>query len=142
MTGLPASPTAECRPSRAGTHRHSRDKLDSYIADYNAMLGTSWSARDGQSFYNYYKDIAKRIKERERVVAPPNLTEAQAAEAKQALKELAKILGRATADACHRLGISFDMDDPHVARELMLATVEALVLSEPAQRKAAKRGGS
>lgn len=47
-------------------HRHSRDKLDSYIGDYNAMFGTSWSARDGQGFYNYYKDIAKRIKERER----------------------------------------------------------------------------
>jgi type I restriction enzyme, R subunit len=30
------------------------------------MFGTSWSARDGQGFYNYYKDIAKRIKERER----------------------------------------------------------------------------
>lgn len=48
------------------THRHTREKLDSYIADYNAMFGTSWSARDSQGFYNYYKDIAKRIKERER----------------------------------------------------------------------------
>ncbi|MER9801771.1 type I restriction endonuclease subunit R [Mesorhizobium sp. M0142] len=50
----------------APAHRHSRDKLEGYITDYNAMYGTSFSTRDGQSFYNYYKDIAKRIKERER----------------------------------------------------------------------------
>jgi type I restriction enzyme R subunit len=48
------------------THQHSRDKLADYISDYNAMFGTSFSVKDGQSFYNYYKDIAKRIKERER----------------------------------------------------------------------------
>lgn len=45
---------------------HSRDKLESYIADYNAAYGTNFSARDNQGYYNYYKDIAKRIKERER----------------------------------------------------------------------------
>ena len=50
----------------APTHRHTRDKLESYIADYNALFGTSFTTRDGQSFYNYYKDIGKRIKERER----------------------------------------------------------------------------
>ncbi len=47
------------------THRHTREKLESYIADYNAMFGTSFTTRDGQSFYNYYRDIGKRIKERE-----------------------------------------------------------------------------
>jgi len=46
---------------------HSRDKLDSFITDdYNAMYGTSFSTKDSLSFYTYYKDIAKRIKERER----------------------------------------------------------------------------
>lgn len=45
---------------------HSRDKLDRFIADYNAMYGTSFSTKDSLSFYSYYKDIAKRIKERER----------------------------------------------------------------------------
>ena len=63
--GLIAEPEFDIATD-APTHRHSRDKLDSYIADYNAMYGTSWSARDSQGFYNYYKDIAKRIKERER----------------------------------------------------------------------------
>lgn len=41
---------------------HSRDKLDACIADYNAMFGTSYSTKDSQSFYNYYRNIAKRVK--------------------------------------------------------------------------------
>jgi type I restriction enzyme R subunit len=45
---------------------HSREKMDSFIRDYNTMFGTAFSTRDSLSFYNYYKDIAKRIKERER----------------------------------------------------------------------------
>ena len=45
---------------------HSREKLDGFIGDYNAMYGTSFSTKDSLSFYNYYRDIAKRIKERER----------------------------------------------------------------------------
>lgn len=43
---------------------HTRDKLDSFIADYNGMFGTNYSTRDTQSFYNYYQDIAKKVKER------------------------------------------------------------------------------
>lgn len=45
---------------------HTREKLDRFIADYNAMYQTAYSTKDSQSFYNYYKDIAKRMKERER----------------------------------------------------------------------------
>jgi type I restriction enzyme R subunit len=44
---------------------HTRDKLDSYIADYNEMFGTKYSTKDNESFYNYYKDISKRVKNRE-----------------------------------------------------------------------------
>ncbi|MBQ0820619.1 type I restriction endonuclease subunit R [Microvirga sp. HBU67558] len=47
-------------------NRHSREKLDSFILDYNTMYGTAFTTKDSLSFYNYYKDIAKRIKERER----------------------------------------------------------------------------
>jgi type I restriction enzyme R subunit len=47
-------------------NQHSRDKLEEFIADYNAMYNTRFSTRDGQSFYKYYQDIAKRIKDRER----------------------------------------------------------------------------
>ncbi|MDF1815283.1 MAG: type I restriction endonuclease subunit R [Verrucomicrobiales bacterium] len=43
---------------------HTRDKLEGFIADYNAMFGTNYSTRDTQSFYNYYQDIAKKVKER------------------------------------------------------------------------------
>jgi type I restriction enzyme, R subunit len=43
-------------------NKHSRDKLEECIADYNAMFGTKYSTKDSTSFYNYYNDIAKRVK--------------------------------------------------------------------------------
>lgn len=45
---------------------HSRDKLDEYIADYNKMYNTSFSTKDGKQFENYFKDISRRLKEREK----------------------------------------------------------------------------
>lgn len=47
-----------------GGDPHTREVLDGFIADYNAMFGTSYSTQDTQSFYNYYQDIAKKVKER------------------------------------------------------------------------------
>ncbi len=47
-----------------GGNPHTREKLDGFIADYNAMFGTNFSTKDTQSFYNYYQDIAKKVKER------------------------------------------------------------------------------
>ncbi|WP_413488372.1 type I restriction endonuclease subunit R [Shewanella baltica] len=44
---------------------HSRDKLESFIADYNQMFGTSYTTKDNDSFYNYYKNISKRVKAKE-----------------------------------------------------------------------------
>lgn len=44
---------------------HTREKLDLFIEDYNKMFGCSYSTKDSQSFYNYYNDIAKRVKNRE-----------------------------------------------------------------------------
>jgi type I restriction enzyme, R subunit len=43
---------------------HTRDKLEGFIGDYNAMFGSKYSTKDTQSFYNYYQDIAKKVKER------------------------------------------------------------------------------
>ena len=43
-------------------NQNSRDKLDEFIADYNIMFGTKYSTNDSQSFYNYYQDIAKRVR--------------------------------------------------------------------------------
>ena len=42
--------------------KHSLDKLESYIADYNSMFTTNHSVKD---FYNYYQNIAKRVKDKE-----------------------------------------------------------------------------
>src|ERR1035437_618438 len=50
-----------------GLNVHSREKLDEFIADYNLMYGTNHSTKDSESFYNYYNDISKRIKDRERI---------------------------------------------------------------------------
>jgi type I restriction enzyme R subunit len=44
---------------------HSRDKLESYIGDYNRTFNAKYTTKDNQSFYNYYQDIAKRVKNRE-----------------------------------------------------------------------------
>jgi type I restriction enzyme R subunit len=52
-----------------GLQAHSREKLDEYIVHYNQMFGTSFSTKDSESFYNYYNDISKRIKDRERIDA-------------------------------------------------------------------------
>ncbi len=51
-------------PALYGMNVHSREKLDDYIVDYNTMFGTKFSTKDSQSFYNYYNDISKKVKER------------------------------------------------------------------------------
>jgi type I restriction enzyme R subunit len=43
---------------------HSREKLEEYIQDYNQLFGDNFSTKDSQSFYNYYNDISKKVKER------------------------------------------------------------------------------
>ena len=45
---------------------HSRDKLASYIRDYNAMFGTNHSVKDGDSFDAYGKDISNELKKEKR----------------------------------------------------------------------------
>ncbi len=47
-----------------GGNPHTRDKLERFIGDYNGMFATNYSTKDTQSFYNYYQDIAKKVKER------------------------------------------------------------------------------
>lgn len=43
-------------------NEHSRDFLESCIADYNDEFGTNYST---DKFYNYYKDVQKRMKDKE-----------------------------------------------------------------------------
>jgi type I restriction enzyme R subunit len=47
-----------------GLQKHTREKLDDYISDYNRMFGSNFSTKDSQSFYNYYKDISKKVKDK------------------------------------------------------------------------------
>lgn len=47
-----------------GLAKHSREKLDDYIVHYNRMFETKFSTKDSESFYNYYNDISKKVKER------------------------------------------------------------------------------
>ncbi len=47
-----------------GLAAHSREKLDEFIDHYNKMFETKFSTKDSESFYNYYNDISKKVKER------------------------------------------------------------------------------
>jgi len=46
-------------------NEHSRDKLEAFIGDYNQMFGTKFTTKDSQSFYNYYNELSKRVKNKE-----------------------------------------------------------------------------
>jgi type I restriction enzyme R subunit len=48
-----------------GLNTHSRDKLEEFIKHYNIMFGTKFSTKDSETFYNYYNDISKKVKERQ-----------------------------------------------------------------------------
>jgi len=45
-------------------NKHTREKLDEFIEDYNKMFGSKHSTKDTQSFYNYYTEISKNVKNR------------------------------------------------------------------------------
>lgn len=44
---------------------HSRDKLEAFMADYNAMFGSSYTTKDYKSFDKYYKNLSQRVKDKE-----------------------------------------------------------------------------
>ena len=46
--------------------KHSREKLNEFIRDYNSLYGTAFSTDDDKLFEGYFKDISKRLKEREK----------------------------------------------------------------------------
>lgn len=64
--GLLGDPDLDLGAGTTPVNKHSREKLEEFIADYNRMYQTSFSARDGASFYTYYKDVARRMKERDK----------------------------------------------------------------------------
>lgn len=46
-------------------NKHARDRLESYIGDYNKLFGSKYTTKDSNSFYNYYREIGKRVQNRE-----------------------------------------------------------------------------
>lgn len=44
---------------------HSRDQLETFIGHYNKQFSTNYTTKDSQSFYNYYNDVAKRVKHKQ-----------------------------------------------------------------------------
>lgn len=52
-------------PSAAYGKIPHKDKLDECIADYNKQFGSKHSAKDGNTFLNYKKDISKRVKNKQ-----------------------------------------------------------------------------
>jgi type I restriction enzyme R subunit len=57
---MAAEPEAVYRSS------HTRDKLEAFMGDYNQMYNTSYTTKDSKLFEGYFKDISKRLKEREK----------------------------------------------------------------------------
>jgi type I restriction enzyme, R subunit len=41
-----------------------KDKLETYIEDYNQFFNTKFSTRDSESYYNYYNDISRNVRNR------------------------------------------------------------------------------
>lgn len=52
-------------PQSAYNTQHSRDALEEFIGHYNKEFSTNFTTRDSQSFYNYYNDVAKRVKHKQ-----------------------------------------------------------------------------
>jgi len=46
-------------------NQHSRDYLEDFIGHYNKQFSTNYTTKDSQSFYNYYNDVAKRVKHKQ-----------------------------------------------------------------------------
>jgi len=45
--------------------QHTRDQLEEFIGHYNKQFSTNYTTKDSQSFYNYYNDVAKRVKHKQ-----------------------------------------------------------------------------
>ena len=43
---------------------HTRDKLESYIQEYNAEYGMNFTTKDSESYYKYYNDISDKVRKK------------------------------------------------------------------------------
>lgn len=46
-------------------NQHSKDYLEDFIGHYNKQFSTNFTTKDSKSFYNYYNDVAKRVKHKQ-----------------------------------------------------------------------------
>tara|TARA_R110002167_G_scaffold177733_2_gene377499 strand:+ start:5677 stop:8526 length:2850 start_codon:yes stop_codon:yes gene_type:complete len=46
-------------------NQHSRDYFEDFIGHYNKQFSTNFTTKDSKSFYNYYNDVAKRVKHKQ-----------------------------------------------------------------------------
>lgn len=53
-------------PKSEYASKHSRDKLETYIGHYNQMYAGSFTTKDPTLFESYFKDISRRLKDREK----------------------------------------------------------------------------
>lgn len=51
-------------PAEAYFSPHTRDKLEVYIKEYNETFGCNFTTKDTNSFYDYYKDISQKVRQR------------------------------------------------------------------------------
>jgi type I restriction enzyme R subunit len=63
--GLTSYELAKVAEDSATYNSNNREALDAYLEDYNAEYKTKYSTRSSQDFYNYYNDVAKRVKNTE-----------------------------------------------------------------------------
>jgi type I restriction enzyme R subunit len=61
---IPEELPMAAEPELSYANKHTRERLDEFIEDYNQMFGSAYSTKDNQSFYNYYNDISKKVKEK------------------------------------------------------------------------------
>jgi len=56
---------AEPVETYGNTSQHTRDYLEEFIGHYNKQFSTNFTTKDSKSFYNYYNDVAKRVKHKQ-----------------------------------------------------------------------------
>lgn len=66
---IPDDSTLASEPPVPYGSGHSRDGLENIIRDYNAQFGTAFSTKDQKGMENYFKDITKKLREREKTNA-------------------------------------------------------------------------
>lgn len=66
---IPDDNTLASEPPATYGSGHSRDGIERIITDYNAQFGTGFSTKDQKGLENYFKDITKKLREREKVNA-------------------------------------------------------------------------